>query len=333
MKQVRILDTDEISGLSGLIRIPVSRYSLRSPDQISSAIFSEIHETACGKDNFVAALDENGTITAFGVCKKAEVESEVFRKRVFSLSCLVSGGRYRSSVTNKTRLLRFLKSGTGDCIDMLSCRVSAGDHSSIHALEGQAFRHMDSLVTYTAELPCRTDRAAHPFCSARLFRDRDLPEIRRIAQCAFSLDRYHTDPRIPKEQSDELYGRFAENAARGIGADTIMVAVHRNRVIGFNTMDLNNHNATRSGVRIASFVLNAVSPEYRNRGVYTGLIHESLRYCNGKADYVEIRTHIDNYPVHRVLPGFGFRATASYLTFHRWNSGERKKPRIRGSSA
>jgi len=106
---------------------------------------------------------------------------------------------------------------------------------------------------------------------------------------------------------------------KGMGADMVLVAECDDRVAGFNTIEYHKSIYSQFGIKIGSFVLNAVAPEYRDRGIYSSLMNESLQYLEGRADLAEIRTQASNFPVHRALPKIGFRLSLSQLTFHAWN--------------
>jgi ribosomal protein S18 acetylase RimI-like enzyme len=202
---------------------------------------------------------------------------------------------------------------------MVSCRADVHDFSSVHALEKKSFLLMDGLVTYTMDMSKFKKNGQRISCQIRLFDKDDLTKIEKIAQNSFSLDRYHNDCHLPRQQSDILYKEFVKNASKGVGADRILVAVSEGKVIGFNTIESKNRLLAHIGIPVSTFVLNAVSSEYRNRGVYSSLIYESLNELSGQTDEVEIRTHVNNFPVHHALSRLGFKLTRSQVTYHRWN--------------
>ena len=322
MIQPKILENDEIIELTDLVNTyffkPYAGYPQLNQEALSDYYLSELQKTLAGTGNSIIALQENGTYHAFCVLKKSEVESEILRKQVFCLPALVSTGTYHTALNNKLKLLGFLISDLPGNPDMISCRADTSDLSTIHALEKQCFRYMEGLVTYSFEMPQKKPGTVNTGFTVRQSKKEDLGQLKKIAQTSFSLDRFHNDPHIEKTESDRIYAQFIENAARGIGADRVMVALNNDAVIGFNTIEVQNRLLAQSGIRIGCFVLNAVSSDYRNRGVYSALIHESLISLNEMTDIVEIRVHAQNYPSHRALSKLGFTHILSQVTFHHW---------------
>jgi len=324
MIRTSVLEKDEIYKLADLIDKypfkPYSNYLNLNNEILKDYFFSEIREILNGKENCIIGSLENGKYVAFCVIKKSTIESEILQKQIFSLSHIISQGSYNVALKHKLKLLDFVNSNYKTQINLLSCRANSNDLSTIHALEKKVFRYMDGLVTYSFEMPQKKPRTINPFFKIRLLNRNDLNQIKKIAETSYSLDRFHNDPHISKTQSNKIYVKFAENATIGVGADRVLIAEHNKEVIGFNTLEIQNHLMAQFGIHIASFVLNAVSSDCRNRGVYSGLVNDSLITLNDSADIVEIRAHTNNYPVHRALSKLGFKLTMSQITFHRWST-------------
>jgi RimJ/RimL family protein N-acetyltransferase len=323
MSRASIIGYDEISEYFSLIEgypfKPCFQYPRFNRRVLSEMFLNEIKNTAADQENHIIALTENNRRVALCIVRKSGVESEVFHKKIYAVTHLISEGSYSDSVSNKQKLLRFFARHFMGDIGMVSCRANSEDLSTIHALEKEAYRCMDSLVTYTFDLKKqRPERKTCP-CRIRPARKNDVAPLKKIVRDSQFSDRFHNDPNIPREESDRLYETFIGNAMNGKGADMILVAECDDKAAGFNTIENQNRLYTPFGIHIGSFVLNAVAPEYRNRGIYSNLMNESLHYLEDRADLVEIRTHSGNLPVHRALPGIGFRLSLSQLTFHAWN--------------
>jgi GNAT superfamily N-acetyltransferase len=322
MQKVGLIENDELTALFPLICGVNLKNTAFSPNFdksfLSDLLFLEIKKIMSENDGYVIGLKSKNKITGFCVIKKAEPESMVFGKEVYSLTHIISDGNYHESLKNKLALLAFLAPDFEKKIDMISCRVDSGDISTIHALEKQSYMLADGLNTYSFEMKNLSTYKRQPVFSTRLYQHADLEQLKEIARLSFSVDRFHNDPFIPKTKSDSLYEKFIENATLGIGADQIMVAENDSIILGFNTIEVQNQLMARYGIKIGSFILTAVALNYRNRGVYSSLIIASLKYLEETSDRAEIRTHFNNYPVHHVLSRLGFTITKSQLTFHRW---------------
>jgi len=324
MSRASIVECDEISELFSLIEgytfKPYSQYPRFDCRVLSDALFKEIQKIAADRENHIIAVKENHRPVALCIARKSGVESDVFRKKIYAITHLISAGSYKDSVSNKQKLLRFFTRHYMSGIGMVSCRANSEDLSTIHALENEAYRCMDNTVTYTFDLKqLRPERKICPY-RIRPVQKRDGNSLKKIVRDSQFMDRFHNDPHIPREECDRLYETFIENAMNGIGADTVLVAECDDKIAGFNTLENQNCIYSAYGIKIGSFVLNAVAPEFRNRGIYSNLMNESLKYLEGCADLVEIRTHPGNFPVHRALPKIGFRLSLSQLTLHAWNT-------------
>lgn len=319
IKDLTIADFSEIADLfNGYAFKQYSSYPKINKDLVDNYFYCDLINTGKDYESYILGLKEKSHYIAFCILKKAQIESETYKKNIFTITHIISNDSYIPSVNNKIKLLRYIFSKWDTSLDMVSCRTNINDTSTVHALEKIGFLHMDCLGTFSYEMPIKAKISKNPNCCIRLFQDSDLEKLKVIAKKSFTIDRFHSDCKLPKSQSDNLYKTFIENAAIGIGADKIMVAEHKNKVIGFNTIELENRLLAQLGAYVGSFVLNAVSSEYRNQGIYSSLINDSLIYLNNNVDYVEIKTHINNFPVHKVLPKFGFKLTNVQSTFHKW---------------
>jgi hypothetical protein len=323
MIKIKMLEKDELPQLTQLLTNYQGAPYLNKPgidkEKVSDYAFFYVENFVNIPGNRVIVLMEKNKIGAFCAIKPSEIETTVFGKNFFCIDSLISAGKYQSSLKNKQALLNYFHFHFAKHYDMVSCRSDMDDISGVHALEKNSFLLMDGLVTYTRDMSkFRKDDRRFPY-QIRLSEKKDLTKIVEIAKKSFSLDRYHSDCHLPGQKSNLLYGEFVKNASKGIGADRILVAVSDGEVIGFNTIELKNRLLAHVGITVSSFVLNAVASEYRNKGVYSSLIYESMNYLSGQTDEVEIRTHVNNFPVHRALSRLGFNLTRSQVTFHRWN--------------
>jgi RimJ/RimL family protein N-acetyltransferase len=323
MKKIKILEKEDLDQLAQLITNSQATHYIDKlkidKDNVSDYVSVNLDNFTNIPGNNIIGLTEKNEIVAFCAIKPSVVETNLFNKKIFCIDTLFSAGTYQCSFENKQELLKFFHLNYANYYDMASCRVDSHDFSGIHAMEKNSFLLMDGLITYTMHMPhFRKGDQCSP-CRIRVFMKNDLTKIEEIAQKSFTLDRFHNDSRIPGRKSDLLYRAFVRNASKGIGADRVLVAECNGEVSGFNTIEIKNRLLAQFGIIKSTFVLNAVSPEYRNRGVYSSLIYESLNNLSGHTDEVEIRIHVNNFPAHRVLSRIGFIPTRSQVTFHRWN--------------
>lgn len=324
MSKVSILKRDEIFELFGLIEEspfkPYFQYPRFDCSNLSEAFFKNLQAIAADPNSHIIALKEEDHPVAFCVARKSGIESEIFHKKIYAIPYLISAGSYKDSMSNKQKLLRFFSRYYMSGIGMVSCRANSEDLSTIHALEKERYRYMDTLVTYAIDLKQPRPKYQSIPYRIRPVQKSEVTTLKKIVRDSHFMDRFHNDPHIPRKESDRLYETFIENAVKGKGADAVFIAECESKVVGFNTIEIQNRLYSPFGIKIGSFVLNAVAPEFRSQGIYSNLMHESLQYLQDRADLAEIRTHAGNAPVHRALPRLGFRLSLSQLTFHAWNT-------------
>ena len=56
----------------------------------------------------------------------------------------------------------------------------------------------------------------------------------------------------------------------------VLVAECDDKVAGFNTIENQNRHYSTYGIKIGSFVLNAVAPEFQRQGIYSSLMNDKL---------------------------------------------------------
>jgi hypothetical protein len=324
MNEASVVEYREIPELLELIEgypyKPYFQYPQFDNETLSEAFLKEVQTIAANRENQIIAIKEKQHTVAFCIVKKAVIESGVFHKDIYGITHLISTGSYKGSVSNKQELIGFFTRHHMNHIGMVSCRANSNDFSTIHALEKEAFCYMDNLATYSFNLKQTPPEYKISQHSVRPVQNEDCNTLKNIISGSQFMDRFHKDPHIPKEKSNLLYETFIDNAMKGVGADTILVAETKGKLSGFNTIETNNLVYLPYGVKVGTFVLNAVSPEFRNQRVYSDLMHESLWHVKEATDLIEMRVHVGNFPVHRALPKIGFRLSLSQLTFHVWNT-------------
>lgn len=203
------------------------------------------------------------------------------------------------------------KNGAGICV----ARCNTGDMATVHALEDEGFRLMDTLVYYQArldglELPDR--KLALPIRTAR---PDDGEAVGRLAAAAFAdyFSHYHADSRLERRKVDEVFVDWSSRSCRDKSvADEVFVAVAENELGGFATMRLNDETEGEG-------VLFAVHPAHQNKGIYRDLMISGLEWCRKhQCHRMIVSTQVNNYTVQRAWTRLGFFFYESFYTFHKW---------------
>lgn len=203
----------------------------------------------------------------------------------------------------------------------MQARIPVDNLAAVHALEMSGFRTMEVYSTWIFdllrwEIPSRRNPEM-----IRDFRPSDAETLVRLARFSYTSipDRFHLDPRLAADASDELYAEWIRNSCSGEMADFIAVAHHGGRVIGYATLrDFGDYDGL-SNVRIAHLGLGAVEPDFRGRGLVSDLVIHGLEWLNRRGGrFAFISTQGNNIPAQRLFQKAGFRPAATDLTLHYW---------------
>ncbi len=204
----------------------------------------------------------------------------------------------------------------------IAAKVDIYDYGTVHALEMNGFRLMDTTVTYGFDFRKSKIPLLKSQVVLRLANPGDEKRLIKIAADSFSaqrvaIDRFHADPALPKEKSDSLYVAWIRNSFKGEAADAIIVAELDGVPVGFTTIQHVRADSNILGLKIGAFVLSAVDPKARGRGIYTSIILEGLQYLKSKVEIIELGTQITNLPVQRALSSIGFKLSSATYAFHK----------------
>ena len=138
--------------------------------------------------------------------------------------------------------------------------------------------------------------------------------MEKIAESAFMYDRFHLDPKIPKEKSDELYKKWTVNCCKGLVDEVIICAsAQDDKPLGFIAckIDKSRH--------VGIIDLIAVSKNVRRKKIGSGLINAALNWFKREGvDIVEVSTQLTNTPAINFYLSADFKPHSSKVTFHKW---------------
>lgn len=192
-----------------------------------------------------------------------------------------------------------------DCAYMLA---DGDDYPTLQHLQQAGFMGVDIRVVFEQRLTDKHPSDHQPL--VRTWRERDLPELRRIARDSYRDSRFYFDPNFPDERCDQLYETWIENSCRG-WADEVLVYENTGRVGGFITC----HKSGNDG----KIGLVGVSERARGRGVGTAVVDQALQwfYANDCTS-VTVATQGRNIPAQRLYQRCGFITQSVKLWYHGW---------------
>jgi ribosomal protein S18 acetylase RimI-like enzyme len=196
-------------------------------------------------------------------------------------------------------------------LSVIFARVAADDILTIQSLELEGGVAADVLDTYSMDVTGIVRRSV----DAEPARRSDAHALEKIARRIFTLDHFHGDPRLAREKSDELFGRWIFNNVLG-GADATFKTVDNDVPVGFITCRLVN---LADNVVYGVIELVGVDRNARNPGAASSLIAAALQWFASRgANSVYVGTQAANIPATRLYEKTGFRLAYCEVTIHLW---------------
>lgn len=192
---------------------------------------------------------------------------------------------------------------------LVSCRFDSSWSEAVRALEAFGFRKVETLVTLEGPT------SAMEGGDVEYGRQSDEQDIESIGRAAFSFDRFHADPDVPKAVADNIKGAWVVNNLRG-RADANIVVRENGRVTGFAQCLLHGDAA------IVDLI--AVAPERAGRGGGARLMSYVNRHYAAKAARIRAGTQAANLRSLAMYRRLGMAAQKTETTMH-W-SPDRREP-------
>lgn len=302
---------------------PYQEYDIEQNRLVNYAV-DEISSVLSRKENLVSVAEERGKLVGLVSLERLDWDAKHFGVEMAKIGYLISEGGFSKAFDVKSSLLSYLlKICSERQISHLTARVHTEDISSVHALENKSFRVMDTTVTYSFDLRKNQIPELEDQCYVREFRQDDLAKLANIALESFqrgrvATDRFHADPSLPSEKSDELYAKWIVNSCKGL-ADTVLVAEIDGIPVGYITCKVYRSLSEKLSERFGTMVISAVSSSARRKGIYTSLFNAGLRWLADRVNIVEVGTQVSNYIVQKVWNRVGFEIKGSHHNLVRTN--------------
>jgi L-amino acid N-acyltransferase YncA len=261
-------------------------------------------------------LWQGDRIAGLAVWSTLSLESQVFGFRTARLEYLLAEGEYRSQREIKRHLLtEVLDQCMAAQVRHISIRVDAADLSSIHALEESGFILVDGLITYGRRLEGGPWLSSQPGFQIRSISAADLPEVKALARSAYTLDRLHADPFIPKSAADEIHAVWIEKSSSPSTADQVLVAADGMGILGYSVFRVNETTIPYFGEPMGVWVIAATAERARARGVAKSLCYAMLDWHKEQGvRIVEGGTQLANVASARLHESCGFRVVNTGLS-------------------
>lgn len=170
----------------------------------------------------------------------------------------------------------------------------------------------DTLNYYELELKHAAPKpAANEALNFRLAQKSDEKEIEQIIARAFAgyRNHYSANPVLDKSKIVEGYAEWGRNLLKDSSAsEPFWVAEEAGRVIAFI--------ACRRDGDSLDIALNAVHPDFANKGVYSKLLNFAISEAKKIVPVLKISTQAENQIVQKIWQRAGFYLSAQFKTVH-----------------
>jgi hypothetical protein len=201
----------------------------------------------------------------------------------------------------------------------LSVRIDVADAEAIQALEDAGFRMMDALATYIYPLKKPAPEPGKDMGVLRLYEPADRDQILDITREAYRgfRGRYHLDPHLPQQRSDELYVEWAKKSCDGEWADVLLVTENgKGELHGWASYRQIEPVSTVGGAAIRGGGLGACRRD--KPGAYAGLLRAATMRIHAGGAVTEMQTQIFNFATIRLYEAVETQFVRADYTLHAW---------------
>jgi len=194
-------------------------------------------------------------------------------------------------------------------LNLISCRLSCQKIIESMLLEENEFRFIETVLHPVCAVLTEYKGLADPnliICPAD---ERDLIELRQIAEKAFTNERYYVDTRVDRIKSGKRYGQWVISAYSHPSQQLLKV-IHENNIVAFFVLE-------RYPDASIYWHLTAVHPKYQGKG-YGRRIWLSMLANHYEEGVARVSTTIAarNVPVLNLYSSLNFRFDPPESTFH-----------------
>jgi hypothetical protein len=201
----------------------------------------------------------------------------------------------------------------------LSVRADVADAETIQALEDTGFRMMDALATYIYPVKRPAPEPGKDMGVLRLYQPDDRDQILEITREAYRgfRGRYHLDPHLPQDRSDQLYVEWAKKSCDGEWADVVLVTENgKGELHGWASYRQIEPVSTVGGTAIRGGGLGACRRD--KPGAYAGLLRAATVRIHGGGAVTEMQTQIFNFATIRLYEAVETQFVRADYTLHLW---------------
>lgn len=298
-------------------------YRVMSRARQRAVLAAEIAKSRDTPGSFALVADE-GEAAAIAFARPLDWDSRFFGVSMARLDYVLRGARATPAGLSEV-VAAALAACRAQGLQHVTAKVDVADLAGVGALEAGGFRLMDALVTYFTHPHRKAPAEVREVGTVRPFRSEDGEQLLDITRTAYRgfRGRFHLDPHLARERSDEFYLEWARQCIEGGMADRIVVADDgRGGIHGWASTRRVEPVSSAGGIAVFAGSLGACRPD--RPGAYAGLIR-ALAWENYQVGAVtETQTQNHNVATVRIYEAVGAQYVRADYTFHAWLAGSDK---------
>lgn len=316
----RVIGADAAASLDALIEAypfkPYRNYrvvSRRKQDEVMRAEMTSALEAAGG----FAVVADGDAPRAAAIVRPLPWDSAFFGIPMARLTLIHDAGADRAE--QRRIIASTLDAGRERGLRHLSVRIDVADAEAIQALEDAGFRMMDALASYIYPLKQPAPEPGKDMGLLREYRPEDRDQILDITREAYRgfRGRYHLDPHLPQERSDDLYVEWAKKSCDGEWADVVLVTENgKGELHGWASYRQIEPVSTVGGTAIRGGGLGACRRD--KPGAYAGLLRAATIRIHGGGAVTEMQTQVFNFATIRLYEAVETKFVRADYTLHAW---------------
>ena len=297
---------------------------VRQVDQVSLQRLMRHHleQMIAEETAVILGADQQSTLTGFASMHPLQWDSEHFGFRVWRLPHVgVWGTEQQQQETAHAITEAIVKTAVQQEVQTIHLWQPLDAMHVVHALENAGFCTMESQVYWLFNLKRQSLPAQQTSAKFRPHRPEDEAELVTLASRVYAPipNRFYADPHLPTDACDALYEKWLRNACKGEAADYISVIDVDGKVAGYGTLRFLDDQNGLCNVRMGQFLLGAIDPAFRQRGLYDDMMRSLLVWLlEQKADIAFVGTQTNNAAAQAGMVRMGFRPVTSGLSLHLW---------------
>jgi len=264
--------------------------------------------------------DENNNIRGLIFFEALDFDTKLFSLKTFKLTDLIISKRLERKdfiVCAHLLLDMFIKEMKKNKAKFIQCKLDSRNIYVAQVLEEFGFRLASTDITFLRDTTL-VEQKPHNYLIS-LCNEGDVDYLYTMSKETYRTTRFHNDPKISKEQANEMQALWIKNCYYQKLADEIIVIKDGKDICGYVACGIVKNISFSGNKKIGRIILITVDKKFQGKGIGSIVIRESLKWFkNQGCAFVAVGTQLINIPALKFYQKNGFKVESTTLSFHLW---------------